>query len=154
MPPARSWRSRSASAPSRWAWCAARRHDNRRHLLVLERAIRFDSTVKWVQAAATCRGACRLERLALLAVVPARELIRSHDRSPGSGRREWRGRRRGLRGTQLPCTASPIPPARLEVTAHTYTGAAPVRAAEEGRSTLHALALPALAAGSTPGRSA
>ena len=35
------------------------------------------------------------------------------------------------------------PPARLEVTAHT-PGAAPVRAAEEGRATLHALALPAL----------
>ena len=49
---------------------AAHRHDNRRHLLVLECAIRFDSTVKWVQAAATCRGACRLERLALLTECP------------------------------------------------------------------------------------
>ena len=34
---------------------AAHRHDNRRHLLVLGRAIRFDSTVKWVQAAASCQ---------------------------------------------------------------------------------------------------
>ena len=118
---------------------AAHRHDNRRHLLVLERAIRFDSTVKWVQAAATCRGACRLERLALLAECPlgssfaptieALEVAVASDAGGSGG------------SATVHCIT--YPPASLEVTAHS-PDAAPVRAAEEGRSTLHALALPAL----------
>ena len=118
---------------------AAHRHDNRRHLLVLERAIRFDSTVKWVQAAATCRGACRLERLALLAECPpassfepAIEALEVVAASAADGARG---------AATVHCVT--YPPARLEVTART-PGAAPVRAAEEGRSTLHALMLPAL----------
>ena len=118
---------------------AAHRHDNRRHLLVLERSIRFDSTVKWVQAAATCRGACRLERLALLAECPpassfepAIEALEVVAASAADGARG---------AATVHCVT--YPPARLEVTART-PGAAPVRAAEEGRSPLHALALPAL----------
>ena len=118
---------------------AAHRHDNRRHLLVLERAIRFDSTVKWVQAAATCRGACRLERLALLAECPpessfkpAIEALEVTAASAADG---------ATGAATVHCVT--YPPARLEVTAHS-PGAAPVRAVEERRSTLHALALPAL----------
>ena len=123
---------------------AARRHDNRRHLLVLERAIRFDSTVKWVQAAATCRGACRLERLALLAECPLGSsftpTIEALDVVVASGAGGAAGAR-DAGGATVHCVT--YPPARLEVTAHT-PGAAPVRVSEEGRSTLHALPLPAL----------
>ena len=118
---------------------AAHRHDNRRHLLVLERAIRFDSTVKWVQAAATCRGTCRLERLALLAECPpassftptleALEVVVAG----------------GADGAERTASVHYVtyPPSCLEVKAYS-PDAAPVRAVEEGRSTLHALALPAL----------
>ena len=118
----------------------ARRHDNRRHLLVLDRAISFDSTVKWVQAAATCLGACRIERLVLLAGCPRPSsftpVIESLQVVPGapaaSGERA---------SATLHCVT--YPPARLAVTASS-PGAPPVRAAEVSRSTLHALALPEL----------
>jgi len=119
---------------------AAHRHDNRRHLLVLERAIRFDSTVKWVQAAATCRGACRLERLALLAECPPASSF-----TPAIEALEVAATG-GAGAATVHCVT--YPPARLEVTADS-PDAAPVRAAEEGRSTLHALALPALLPGRT-----
>ena len=115
---------------------AAHRHDNRRHLLVLKRAIRFDSTVKWVQAAATCRGACRLERLALLAECPPASSF-----TPTIEALEVVAAGGASDTATVHCVT--YPPATLEVTAHT-PGAAPVRAVEEGRSTLHALALPAL----------
>ena len=115
---------------------AAHRHDNRRHLLVLKRAIRFDSTVKWVQAAATCRGACRLERLALLAECPPASSF-----TPTIEALEVVAAGGASDTATVHCVT--YPPATLEVTAHT-PGAAPVRAVEEGRSTLHALALHAL----------
>ena len=116
---------------------AAHRHDNRRHLLVLKRAIRFDSTVKWVQAAATCRGACRLERLALLAECPPASSF-----TPTIEALEVVAAGGASDTATVHCVT--YPPATLEVTAHTPGAAPPVRAAEEGRSTLHALALPAL----------
>lgn len=47
-----------------------RRHDNRRHLIVIDRPIVFDDRVKWVQFASAGRGACRIERFVLLADAP------------------------------------------------------------------------------------
>lgn len=47
-----------------------RRHDNRRHLIVIDRPIVFDDRVKWVQFASSGRGACRIERFVLLTHAP------------------------------------------------------------------------------------
>ena len=47
-----------------------RRHDNRRHLIVIDRPILFDDRVKWIQFASDGRGECRIERFVLLAEAP------------------------------------------------------------------------------------
>ena len=125
---------------------AAHRHDNRRHLLVLERAIRFDSTVKWVQAAASCSGACRLERLVLLTECPRPSsfapVIERLQVMPAAASASG--------GADASATVHCVtyPPATLELTAHS-PGAPPVRVAEKRRSTLHALLLPDLLPGRT-----
>ena len=125
---------------------AAHRHDNRRHLLVLGRAIRFDSTVKSVQAAASCSGACRLERLVLLTECPRPSsfalVIERLQVMPAAASASG--------GADASATVHCVtyPPATLEVTAHS-PGAPPVRVAEKRRSTLHALLLPDLLPGRT-----
>lgn len=47
-----------------------RRHDNRRHLIVIDRPIVFDDRVKWVEFSSSGRGACRIERFVMLAHAP------------------------------------------------------------------------------------
>ena len=67
-----------------------RRHDNRRHLIVIDRPIVFDDRVKWIQFASAGRGACRIERFVLLAQAPRAQLVRADDRAPARGGRRLR----------------------------------------------------------------
>ena len=77
-----------------------RRHDNRRHLIVIDRPILFDDRVKWVQFASDGRGECRIERFVLLAEARGAQRVRAGHRAPARGGRRFR--RRGCRHRPLP----------------------------------------------------
>ena len=47
-----------------------RRHDNRRHLIVLERPINFDHRVKWVEFTSAGNSTCRIENFVMLKEAP------------------------------------------------------------------------------------
>ena len=116
------------------------RHDNRRHLIVIDRPIVFDNRVKWVQFASSGGGACRIERFVLLEKLPEPSSF-----APTIDRLsvEVAGRDDRVTAT-VHCLT--YPPSHLAATA---TGTAAddegeVRSAEDGPSTLHALAIPDL----------
>ena len=113
----------------------ASRHDNRRHLLVIERPIVFDARVKWVQFTSD-GGPCRIERFVMLTELPvaaslAPQIERLHvepdRRSDGT-----------VGGATVHCVT--YPPSTLTVAVDGQPVEAPA-----GATTLHAVGLPAVA---------
>ena len=115
-----------------------RRHDNRRHLIVIDRPIVFDDRVKWIQFASAGRGACRIERFVLLAQAPepssfAPAIERLHVEVDASG---------DAAAATVHCLT--FPPSSVAVSVRDQTGATVAESAPDGPSTLHAIALPEL----------
>ena len=115
-----------------------RRHDNRRHLIVIDRPIVFDDRVKWIQFASSGRGACRIERFVLLAQAPepssfAPAIERLHVEVDASG---------DASAATVHCLT--FPPSSVAVSVRDETGATVTESAPDGPSTLHAIALPEL----------
>ncbi len=125
-----------------------RRHDNRRHLIVIDRPIVFDDRVKWVQFASSGRGACRIERFVLLAHAPepssfAPSIERLHVEVAASA---------DAAAATVHCLT--CPPSTVVVSVRDGTGSAVVESAAPstpvgpsnpvGPSTLHAIELPDL----------
>ena len=115
-----------------------RRHDNRRHLIVIDRPIVFDDRVKWIQFASSGRGACRIERFVLLAQAPepssfAPTIERLHVEVDAGG---------DAAAATVHCLT--FPPSAVAVSVRDQTGRTVEESAPDGPSTLHAIALPDL----------
>ena len=115
-----------------------RRHDNRRHLIVIDRPILFDDRVKWVQFASDGRGECRIERFVLLAEAPepsafAPAIERLHVEVDASG---------AAAAATVHCLT--FPPSTVAVSVRDQAGATIAESAPDGPSTLHALPLAGL----------
>ena len=115
-----------------------RRHDNRRHLIVIDRPILFDDRVKWIQFASDGRGECRIERFVLLAEAPepsafAPAIERLHVEVDAAG---------DAAAVTVHCLT--FPPSRVAVSVRDDTGATVAESAPDGPSTLHAIPLAGL----------
>ena len=115
-----------------------RRHDNRRHLIVIDRPILFDDRVKWIQFASDGRGECRIERFVLLAEAPepsgfAPAIERLHVEVDAAG---------DAAAATVHCLT--FPPSKVAVSVQDATGATVAESAPDGPSTLHAIPLAAL----------
>ena len=115
-----------------------RRHDNRRHLIVIDRPIVFDDRVKWVQFQSSGRGACRIERFVLLAEAPeprsfAPAMERLHVEVDAA---------EDAAAATVHCLT--FPPSTVAVSVRDQSGRTVAEAAPDGPSTLHAVALAGL----------
>ena len=115
-----------------------RRHDNRRHLIVIDRPILFDDRVKWVEFTSDGRGECRIERFVLLAQAPepssfAPAIERLHVEVDATGD--------AAAGT-VHCLT--FPPSTVAVSVRDQARMTVAESASDGPSTLHAVALPEL----------
>ena len=115
-----------------------RRHDNRRHLIVIDRPILFDDRVKWVEFTSDGRGECRIERFVLLAQAPepssfAPAIERLHVEVDASG---------DAAAATVHCLT--FPPSTVTASVRDQAGATVAESAPDGPSTLHAVALAGL----------
>ncbi len=117
-----------------------RRHDNRRHLIVIDRPILFDDRVKWVQFASDGRGECRIERFVLLAEAPepsafAPAIERLHVEVDASG---------DAAAATATVHCLTFPPSTVAVSVRDHAGSTVAESAPDGPSTLHAIPLAGL----------
>lgn len=111
------------------------RHDNRRHLYVLDRAVEFQGEMEVLRISGTGDASYRLERVVLL-----RERPEPTDYRPRIDRLTARLRRRADGSWAVDVDAVTWPAARCEVAVtRADTGAAVAAAAEEGAGSLHSI---------------
>jgi hypothetical protein len=115
-----------------------RRHDNRRHLIVIDQPITFDNRVKWVQFTSSGRGACRIEQFVLLLEAPE-----SSSFVPNIERTHVEVGTEIGSGVSATVHCVTYPPATVVAVAEGVDGDR-VESAPDGPSTLHALELPGL----------